>query len=166
MYSSSILYSWCLLVSEGLYAVYAAERSCGCWNCLSVQFWTLNVIVRELCALYTIQLGGVGLGFWVDGQAGLVHGSAHCLLACMPSYNNKLTYAIKPVPPQSNGQAMVNPSPPNQQHWPPPTTTTTILTTPQQQHQHKTNKLTTKTTQKLLYTKTGSDTPQTNPVST
>ena len=37
-------------------AVYAAERSCGCWNCLSLQFWMLNVIVRELCALYTIQL--------------------------------------------------------------------------------------------------------------
>ena len=34
----------------------ASAHACslGCWNCMVMQFWILNVFVRELCALYTI----------------------------------------------------------------------------------------------------------------
>ena len=30
-------------------------NSLGCWNCVVMQFWILNVFVRELCDLYAIQ---------------------------------------------------------------------------------------------------------------
>ena len=34
---------------------YAHACSLGCWNCMVMQFYILNVFVREMCALYTIQ---------------------------------------------------------------------------------------------------------------